>query len=246
MLSQMQFPGMESMRPALPHEQTEAQFNNRPDVMVHGRMESPFSKTPRTNRSQSQGEPDTFHAGSKQAATERLDNLGTPRRGTTPKFYHGQVDPQQMRNSPDPGKWEPESPPGTYPTPKASPRDPGRMPDIAGGWGRKHLGKYYRNDYEDKGSTSVVLGNESRTSDAPKNFTPWRRSVSNAIRSGEHVPGHVRGYYEASGGAHAPQGLHDPDFRPSTYGSAQHTKDLPMLNPVYSFEGKPGGWTHNV
>lgn len=230
MLSADQFlPGTENMREAKPHEQTESQFHNRPDVFVHGRYMSMAASEQGYKNMLFSGGPPTqgFHAGSEAAAHERLTNLDAPLHGHAARFFHGRVDPIHMQNTPNKGEWEQGFPAETAHTnparalPTRRTDDPGREVDQIDEWRLRHHGSYYRNDYEDRGSTSVILPTEEvrykqrmdfegqpgrppavyeRVDHAPRNFNTWRMDVHRALSTGQEVPHHVRATYEASGG----------------------------------------------
>lgn len=217
MLSESQFlPGTESIRPAQPHEQTEAQFHARPNVFVHGRYERPdAAHAGQLDLGLFAADSNTaFHAGTERAAHDRLageeSGLGIPHEGHKAVFYHGEVDPKRMRNTAVPGRWE-----ASQHALGPAAGDPGRIRDQDEEWKPSHHDKYYRNEYEDKGSTSVILSaytagtrkgrdgyDEPRY--LPRNFTTHREAISTALAQGQHVPSHVRAVYEATGGESGP------------------------------------------
>jgi hypothetical protein len=209
---QFSLPGMESMSRAEPHEQTESQFHNRPDVFVHGRYE-PLKPGPRElvfNEDEANSSKG-FHAGTETSSHERMSALGTPWAGTSPKFYHGSVDVTRMNNNSTPGAWE---------TGSFRQYDRGRAQDEGQGWTPEDHGKYYRNDYEDVGSTSAVLPFEKHLDHGehfgehtPGNFLTHRQAVSDALSQGKTVPGHVKAVYDATGGSYGPKSVVHPDFK---------------------------------
>lgn len=115
---------------------------NRPDVMVHGRYVHQTAG-PVTERHVTTGD---FHAGTRKAAHDRLSGsvsgIGVPWEGHVAKFFYGRVDPAKMKNTSD----------------AAFDGDPGgRLKDQQEEWEPRHFNHYYRNDYEDPGSTSAIL-----------------------------------------------------------------------------------------
>jgi hypothetical protein len=234
MLNESQFlPGMEALREADPHEQTEAQFHNRPNMFVHGRFERPDKPGVSGQLDLGLGTQITgFHAGTERAAHDRLGPEGhaVPWKGTHAVFYHGVVDPEKMRNKPEPGHWEGNPLVG----------DKGRIEDKDEDWNQGHHDKYYRNDWEDKGSTSVILSTpiHPRTGHpAPTNFLTHRAAVSEALRDGKHVPSHVRAVYDATGGAQGSHAVSHTHFKPvqdyhGTYGTAD--RELPGMDRYWA------------
>lgn len=239
MLNRDQFlPGMEDMRPAKPFEQTESQFQKRPDVMVHGRYVDKVERgdaMPQFSRMEFP-EPvlgDGFHAGTEKAAHERLQHLGKPWMDREARFFHGRVDPDKMSNTPTPGRWEPADA-------EPSPTDPGRRKDRGELWAIEDHDQYYRNDYEDEGSTSAILSVRNAPArthatrgtpveegyKTPNNFETWRTSVGNAMAQGDKVPRHVQALYEASGGADGPH--HNLDTRFNRPVVKARTEDEPI------------------
>lgn len=217
---------MGDMRPAQPHEQTESQFQNRSDVFVHGRYMHPDQAHDLPEPSDGTWD---FHAGTVKSAHERLDNLGSPWTGTEPRYWHGRVNSHLMENTPNLGHWEGAHPVGfESAVPPVNQADPGRIPDQLNEWWRAHANRYYRNDWEDKGSTSVILDSSKHAEQKrtpmgtpyeietlrPDNFTTWRQGVTNALQFGKEVPSHVRAAYEASGGEHGAHANVDTDFKP--------------------------------
>lgn len=216
-LSRDQFlPGMEGLRPAEPWEQTESQFLNRPDVFFHGRFEdraAPASKGPTPRDWQ-------FHAGSEKAAIERMTQLGHRWNDRyEPRFYAGRVDPSQMHNQPPPEG------PNFHPGQRVEERgvepykekrvvreadNEWRAEDIGEDWSQSDVDHYYRNDYEDVGSTSVIL-KEGR--EGPRNFRTHRSLVSEAIRDGLPVPKHVQATFEASGGTRGSRAIYPQEYQ---------------------------------
>jgi hypothetical protein len=155
-----------------------------------------------------------FHAGTERAAHERLQSLGSAWADHSPRFYHGRVDPSQMQNTAVPGQWE-----NALDNTRHG-GDPGRMVDQGEEWRRYEHGSYYRNDYEDKGSTSVILPLEVEHGDpeaastyTPQNFKTHREAVSDALKQGKPVPSHVRAVHDATGGESGPKSVVHPDFK---------------------------------
>jgi hypothetical protein len=246
-------PGMENMPPAEPHEQTESQFHNRPDVMVHGRFvdkdymdQAGVAKQLHPLWSGPQG----FHAGTEKAAHDRVADLAPAIEGTTARFFHGRVDPAQMRNQPTPGRWE-QSTQGTV-----AKGDPGRKPDKGEDWDRTHHNTYYRNDYEDKGSTAAILpvnihvtGEEQigaltvpTEEHRPGNFTTWRDGITQAMKASQRIPAHVKALYEASGGESGPHHvLHTSQFGIDKHNArtkgAYATVDSPLATKMTAWGG---------
>lgn len=210
-LSQLQFPGMSHIVPAAAHEQTEHQFMSRPGIYVHGRMMASDEpqKPSVIEHLSDDGSPvhnwSSFHAGTVKAAHDRLHDLGVPFEGTAPRFTYGSVQPEAMHNKPNP---HPNERLPNTPVPYST---HARIPDSGDMWDSGDQNHYYMNEHEDKGSTSVILGPGSQ-GDRPHNYQTHRQAVSQAIRSGQHVPAHVRGPYEASGGETGPESYHDPSF----------------------------------
>lgn len=201
-------PGMEGMRPAEPHEQTEAQFNNRPDVMVHGRYtwrDKPMDERPYQSNID-------FHVGTRQAALERVETLGAPHHSDMhARFYVGQVDPRSMENTPE--------------TP---------ITDMGVDWTPSEVGHYYRNDSEDRGSISAVLDAENVR--AGTSFRSWRGAVSDALRTGQRVPEHVKSLYQRTGGSRGSQATFDTAYRgeqplPKRTTRYRSTEDAMMWQP---------------
>lgn len=233
-LNEQQFlPGTEHMRPAEPHEQTEAQFHNRPDVMVHGRFlkheavhDLGFGRqlnTWATDRG--------FHSGTERAAHERVVDLGVAHPGydETPRFFHGRVDPKQMHNRPEPAAWEGGS----------LGDDLGREEDQGEDWGPHHHNRYYRNDYEDEGSTSAIHGwtggpDHTNAGNVPENFVTWRQSVADAQANGDKVPSHVQALYNVTGGVNGPHHVMHPHLPFETRTMVKPnlgSNDQPMFHP---------------
>lgn len=211
---------MESMRRAEPYEQTAAQFHNRPDVFVHGRYERTMPGSRELDLHEGNTEiTQGFHAGTERSAHERLDVLGPAWERHSPRFYHGRVDPAQMQNTAVPGNWENKAPKALGGGVVRHYDDPGRVPDEGEGWGPRHHGSYYRNDYEDKGSTSVILplrergaGPFDRVYEPPQNFKTHRETVSDALKAGKPVPSHVREPFLATGGEFGPKSVTHTHF----------------------------------
>lgn len=203
---QFALPGMEEMRPAEPHEQTPAQFHNRPDVFVHGRLEWP--EVPH-NQPPKQRAWD-FHAGTSQSAIERMNDFGTPRQGKEPRFYAGQIHPGAMQNPPPaegphyhPDQVVLHKGDNRYMTRVAEPAsNEWRIKDPGEDWDPADVDSYYRNDHEDVGSTSVIVGSYGVS--VGQNFRSWRTSVHDALEHNKRVPHHVKSVYEQSGGAEGP------------------------------------------
>lgn len=187
-------PGMEDMREAAPHEQTEHQFMNRPDVFVHGAF-MPTGKTMRLEKLPPRIHVG-FHAGSQAAARQMLTGRGPAEFGTEPRFFYGHVDRFKMNNPMTP------------------------IADQGETWEDHHLNHFYENEYEDPGSMSTI--HEVHLRSRPVNYTTHRQAVSDAIRSGRTVPNHVRSVYEQTGGSAGSEGYHDPEFRPGEVRA--HTK----------------------
>lgn len=226
-LSRQQFgpdehlPGMGGMREAAPHEQTESQFHNRPDVFWHGRFDRNWESTSEVPKPRGWD----FHAGTENAALERMTDLGhriTPEH--EPRFFAGTVDESKMRNPSPTGRAHdlPEGQhverfqPGltkSYGVPKVTPSPhEWRAEDKGEDWDRSHGDQYYRNDHEDPGSTSVILHDRRRDGEE-LNFKPWRTHVSEALRQGQPVPHHVKGLYHDTGGADGPVVSHPVEFQ---------------------------------
>lgn len=215
-------PGMEGMREALPHEQTEAQFNNRPDVMVHGRI---MGKSVPLSRRPHQDNLD-FHVGTRQAALERVETLGPPRMGDRQhaRFFVGQVDPERMENTPE--------------TPHT---------DMGLDWTPNEVNHYYQNDSEHEGSISAVLdADEVREG---THFRSWRGAVSDALRTGQDVPEHVKSLYRRTGGPHGSQATFDTALRRNPppmesrrlrYGTVQASMVTPLSGGKWSYS--PAAW----
>lgn len=203
------------MRRAEPYEQTAAQFHNRPDVFVHGRYERTMPGSRELDLHDSSIARQGFHAGTEAAAEDRLMQLGVPWADHSPRFYHGRVDPGRMRNTAVPGDWEHKE--NSLGGAVRQAWDPGRLPDEGEEWGSMHHGSYYRNDYEDKGSTSVVLPVEHIGGRyIPQNFQTHREAISEALRQRRTVPAHVKAVYKATGGTRGPRSVHHALFTPNT------------------------------
>lgn len=234
-------PGTEHIRPAEPYEQTEAQFHNRPDVMVHGRFvrEDRLTQPGLPNQLAAYSGRAGFHAGTARAAQERVATLGPANKGYAedPRFFHGRVDPAKMKNTPDPGAWE--DPKGPYPPPI---NDPGRIVDQGDDWQHHDHNKYYKNEHEDPGSVSSVHSVESvdrhSVQGVPNNFKTWRQSVAEAQESGAHIPSHVKAVYDATGGTAGPHHVINPAFyKETTEMRSGYGYDLPMVRG-----NKTGHW----
>jgi hypothetical protein len=117
---------------------------------------------------------------------------------------------------------------------KVSPHE-WRIDDEGESWERKHGNHYYRNEYEDPGSTSVILHDERRAG-ASLNFKPWRAHVSEAIRMGSKVPSHVEALYHATGGEAGPVTSHLPDYKePSKAGRMDDISRQHLPEPVRNY-----------
>lgn len=199
--------------------------------MVHGRHviadERNGYKKPKHSQLEFVRENGGFHAGTEKAAHERMSDLGESWGGTMPRFYHGRVDPAKMRNTPAQGNWEVAGPDKVRP-------DRGRIADQQEGWAQEHENSYYRNDYEDEGSTSAILatkgtgrrdliGDQFQT---PDNFETWRGAVGNALRRGDEVPRNVHASFRASGGAAAPQYNFDTRYDGALRNSFKGQEDM--------------------
>jgi hypothetical protein len=230
---------MEHLRAAEPHEQTPEQFLNRPDTFVHGR----FIDKDMHPASQPHLMGYSVHAGTRAAALDRLEQLGAPRGGRKQhaRFFAGTVDPKRMHNPPPSGDVHDH---GTQEVERRfyGGADQSRitMPNVNEWrardqneeWTEEDHDKYYRNQAEDVGSTSVIL---STPSPDRANFKPWRRHVSDALAQGKPVPKHVEALYHASGGAEGSVYHTETEFHPEVhinerrleYGSQQ---SIPNLN----------------
>ncbi len=223
-------PGLEtgehsSTTPAQPWQQTENQFNERPDVMNHYR----FAQNP------SYGKYDTatlkgdgtygqgFHAGTLQAAQDRMNDLGEPFKGTAPVLHVGHVDPAKM--------------------------SPKMVEDMGTQWGSQHHDAYYANDSEDAGSVSSIHAVDKQGT--PNNFTTWKSSVRDAIHSGSPVPQHVKDEWtqKSRGGSDMSSGLRDPSF--IHVGHSSKSSFLPTIPGLtqgvkrsYGDEKRIGGGDH--
>jgi hypothetical protein len=112
------------------------------------------------------------------------------------------------------------------------------MVDQGEEWRRYEHGSYYRNDYEDKGSTSVILplavdhGDPSAASTyTPQNFKTHREAVSDALKQGKPVPSHVRAVHDATGGESGPKSVVHTNFqepRPVVWGKGYEKTDQPI------------------
>jgi hypothetical protein len=207
---------MEHLRAAEPHEQTPAQFLNRPDTFVHGRFVEkdmhPSTEWHKMGYS--------MHAGTHAAALDRLEQLGSPRGGRKQhaRFYAGTVDPKRMYNPPPSGDVHDHGDQEVTQTPfrfeKAKVTKPNsnewRIKDQNEDWNETHHDKYYRNNAEDIGSTSVILSARGDQT----NFKSWRRHVSDALQQGKAVPKHVEAVYHESGGDQGSVYHVEPGFRP--------------------------------
>lgn len=248
-------PGMEHMREAKPYQQTESQFHNRPDVMVHARfmnvadVNAPGAHAQMGNWAKPQG----FHAGTERAAYERMEALGPPNVASDPhpRYFHGQVDPAKMQNTPQPSLYETDPNKAVRISNgwETGPKDKGRLQDHGEDWEPEHHNSYYRNDIEDVGSVSTIHGwrdpqritsefGGSRHVSIPDNFTTWRQSVTEAHEAGKVVPSHVRAVYDATGGEAGPHHVLHPDLdrhlndawkRPETKRIPSPSYDTPMF-----------------
>lgn len=248
-LNEQQFlPGTEHMRPAEPHEQTERQFHNRPDVMVHARfMNVADVNAPGAHAQMGKWESSSgFHAGTEQAAYERMEALGPPNVASDPhpRYFHGRVDPSRMKNGPV--------------------EDQGRLHDQGEDWTHDHHNSYYLNVIEDKGSVSTVHGwrdpervvdtlGSSRHVSIPDNFTTWRQSVTQANDEGTKVPSHVQALYDATGGSAGPHHVLHPDLdrhlndawkNPENKRVPLSAQDAPMFSPMHHTSSKR--WQPNL
>lgn len=239
-------PGMSGSEPgtlpAHPWEQTPSQFLNRPDIMVHGR-----------NATVSHGNgyhvsTHDFHAGTEKAAHDRLNMLGPAWEGTEPRFYHGTVDASQMSNRPDWNDFNKDGPVSDHGD---------NWPDMT-----ERAGKYYKNEWEDPGSVSVILDGRRRrglshrtttdvmtgaeraytsNDDRPDNFKTWQEHVQEGLQTpGRTVPKHVEAIYNDMGGPKAPTHVYHPEYKnqPTGYHVMLQEK---TQEPLETFRGVYGG-----